>query len=294
VLGAEVQVTQSVVRDTQPASDGTFGRGMDLEDHREELIRSAVTLERVLVERNHEAGVFIVGSDATVRDSVIQNTLPRAQNMGNGRGLDIEDNGITLERSVVTVERTVVRGSYGVGLIVVGSDATVRDVVVEDVLVPPSQDAYGDGISVELAADTSAPAHLDLQDAVVRRTARMGVLVYDAQASLAGLSVRDVTGLPDGTYGDGVSLAAFQAAPEPSVLLDSTIANTVRAGVATFGDAAATVKGTAIDCSAFALTTNGPTGGLVDGGGNTCGCGDAEEICKIVGAMLTPPSPISE
>ena len=92
-----------------------------------------------------------------------------------------------------------------------------------------------------------------------------------------------------GLYGDGV------AAAEGTVdIRGAVIERSARAGVASFG-AAVTVGGSTFECNSIQLAMQSFVmlpASFTDGGGNHCGCGDAQGTCKTLSSSLEPPTPV--
>ncbi|KYF93029.1 hypothetical protein BE20_10395 [Sorangium cellulosum] len=68
VLGSDAVVEATVVRGTQPEGDGTLGRGIDIERG------ATLALRASTIEQNHEAGVVVFDSQATVEATVVRDT----------------------------------------------------------------------------------------------------------------------------------------------------------------------------------------------------------------------------
>ena len=69
VQGSQATIESTVVRDTQPRSDGTSGNGIWVQESPSTPGRASLWLRTSLVERNHDTGVFVSGSDATVEST---------------------------------------------------------------------------------------------------------------------------------------------------------------------------------------------------------------------------------
>ncbi|MBW2459571.1 MAG: hypothetical protein JRI68_34070, partial [Deltaproteobacteria bacterium] len=97
LLGVSATVDASVVRGTLPrASDQTAGRGLNIQSecastpgggNCDPAARSNVSLSRSLIEQNHDMGVYLVDSGATVDASVVRATWPQASDQDYGIGL---------------------------------------------------------------------------------------------------------------------------------------------------------------------------------------------------------------
>jgi hypothetical protein len=94
VLGSDVIVDTTVVRDTQPnVADGWDGRGMTVQPVCTETgcnpQTSIATITSSLIERNHEFGIDNAGSDITVESTVVRDTQPRSTGQFYGRGINV-------------------------------------------------------------------------------------------------------------------------------------------------------------------------------------------------------------
>jgi hypothetical protein len=67
---------------------GALWRGVDIEDA---LGPTSVGLHGSLIEEDHEVGVFVAGSTATLEGVVVRRNLPRANDPRGGRGIVIQD-----------------------------------------------------------------------------------------------------------------------------------------------------------------------------------------------------------
>jgi hypothetical protein len=70
VLASDAKLDDCVVRDTPPNFVGEYGRGVTIQQL--DGSRAAATIAGTLLERNQESGIFVVGADASVTDSVIR------------------------------------------------------------------------------------------------------------------------------------------------------------------------------------------------------------------------------
>lgn len=122
-----VEITDSVIRDTQPRTDGTNGRGIE--------ISAGATLygSGLVLEGNHDVGLFVLDDGrATLRDSAIRDTRPALDDSPGG-GVVVQ-HGATLVASDVVLE-----GNHNLGLFVGGTDATadLQDCAIRDTLGRP-------------------------------------------------------------------------------------------------------------------------------------------------------------
>jgi len=294
IAGSEAMLTGSVIRDTLPQqSDQLFGRGIDMQPHLNTNAPARVVVTGCLVEQNHEFGVFVAGSEATLTGSVIRDTLPRQSDQLFGRGINIQPELPSGAEARLFVTGSLVERAHEIGVFVAGSEATLEGVVIRDTLPQQSDQRGGRGISIQ-AHPNGAPARVAVTGSVVEHNYSFGVAVAESQATLAGLLVRDT--LPrasDGLYGDGI---AFVSEPNlaSGVITGSWVTESARAGLSSFG-AGVTLGGSALHCNTIDL--NGEVSYdlpfvFEDLGGNGCGRPEATGACKAISSGLAPPEPL--
>ncbi|KYF72885.1 hypothetical protein BE17_47975 [Sorangium cellulosum] len=92
VLAADAEIEATVVRATQPRSDGSFGRGISISKFVDLEGRSTASIRGSLVEQNHDVGVMVIGGDTTIEGTVVRAT--RSKRDGTfGDGIAVASNG---------------------------------------------------------------------------------------------------------------------------------------------------------------------------------------------------------
>jgi hypothetical protein len=306
--GSEILIEASVVRDTLPdmVHQGA-GRGIAIQrscpqGQCEDGLPGSGTVVGSLVERNHEAGVFI-GGQATIEGTLVRETLPRATDQRGGSGVSVESCGTndgctTPKRSGATLRGAVLERNQDASLLVMGSDVTLENTVVRDSLPQMVDQPYGRGINIQLSCYQGMcdPAHrsiVSLVHSVVERSHEIGLFVADSDVTLDATLIRDTVALADGTFGDGISVRA-DFTPTRVEVTGARIENSARAGFLSFG-ASVALESTVIGCAAFALageSSASMTFKFEDRGNNFCGCPSADGACKVVSAGLEPPLPL--
>lgn len=175
----------TLVQDVEPRPDGLFGRGVSVEVDPPSGFASSVAFDRVRVERTHEFGVFVVGSQATVVDTVIRDTRMRPADQAYGVGLGIQmsfENGTAAQASLRT---TTIEESHEIGIWVAGAVVDLEDVTVRDTKAI-GDGSYGDGILVSTAfwnyATVATSVHATRSR--VEGSARAGVSNFAADVSM--------------------------------------------------------------------------------------------------------------
>lgn len=199
-VGSDLQVDATVVRSTLPrATDQKYGDGFHIHlgcsDSGAGLVcdpavRANATVTGSLIERSHDVGLFVGGSDASVERTVVRDTLPSAADGLKGRGIGIQlacvatPMGLTCDpaaRSSVTMTASLVEQSYDAGIFVAGSDAHLEGLVVRATVPRASDGLFGDGVAV-VTVDAAGVA--TLSKSRIENSARAGVVSFGAQIAL--------------------------------------------------------------------------------------------------------------
>ena len=264
-----------------------------------------VTMRTSVVDQNHDIGLWVSGSEATVESSVIRRTAPNALYEDGGRGLSAQacfaDNGcMPTSHSLVTVRGSLVASNHDYGLFVSSSEASLIDSVVGDTVPREADQNRGRGVGVQYSCDAAggceatAGATMDVQGSLIENNHDLGFVVTGSVATIDRSIVRNTRPCAaDDLYGDGVALFSHLA-PATTTVTRSRIEDSSRGGLSNFGGAAS-LQGTLIRCAAFDL--NGETyedlePAFEDLGDNLCGCPEATEECRLVSAGLNPPDPV--
>jgi hypothetical protein len=104
--GSTLSIEESVVRDVQSASDGQWGRAVSVWVDPASMRRGTLDMHRTLVERNPEYGIYCVGCDATVEESLVRDTRPRASDGLVGYGVFAVANYETAQRATLSLRRS--------------------------------------------------------------------------------------------------------------------------------------------------------------------------------------------
>ncbi|KYF53313.1 hypothetical protein BE08_35950 [Sorangium cellulosum] len=202
-FGSDATIETTVVRGTQPLTDGTFGRGVSIRD------RGSLTLRASLLEQNHEAGVHVVGSDATIEATVVRATQP-AREGGPGRGIDVDEHATTHEPATLRLRSSLLEQNHEVGVHVVGSDATIEATVVR-ATQPGGAGKRGSGVVVRDTPTAKERATLALRSSLLEQNHENGALIVGAQATIESTIVRGTQANGEGEAGRGVMVGLNEA-----------------------------------------------------------------------------------
>ncbi len=218
-LAVAVSGSEQVLFDRVWVHDAA-GRGISAEAA---LGPTSLTVRGSLVEQNHQAGLFVMASEATIEGSVVRTTLPTAPDQPFARGIDIQgacvetDTGPVCDpaaRATVTVVGSVVEQNHDVGLRVSGSDATVEASVVRTTV--SAGQARGRGISIQvpcdvvptgIACDTTARANVVVTGSLVEQNHEYGLYVAGSDVTVEASVVRATwPRASDQRFGRGISI----------------------------------------------------------------------------------------
>ena len=197
-------VEASVVRDTEPDSNGV-GRGVNVEPHPTTGVPSTLLLRGSLVERSHELGVLVGGSDVTVETSVIRNA---------GRGLAAQAG---TNPATLLLRTSLIDQSHDIGVLIEGSEATIEAAVIRNTL-PDVMGGGGRAVGVQPNATSGAPSKLLLRSALLSQNHETAVFIQGSEATLESSVVADTQPDDNGTGGRGVSAQPHPTTDAPSTL----------------------------------------------------------------------------
>jgi hypothetical protein len=321
VDGADLSVYGSVVRTTKPrAYDQMTGIGINIQGSCATTSagvvcrpteRASASVSRSFIDQNH-AGLTITAADATVENSVIRNSLPSGADGKLGRGVSIQlacgESSMGLQcdftaRGTGHIISSVIEQSHQVGLFVTGADATLESSVLRTTQPQAVDQRGGNGMVLQLPCmetqagqqcEASVPSTATVTTSLIDEHHGFGLMISAADAQLDRSIVRATSTQAAGDiFGDGVAVFS-RVAPASITVTGASIQHSARAGLSSFG-ALVSLSDSHIQCAAFALageTHEGIASEIVDGGGNSCGCPNADAACKAVSVGLAPPERI--
>jgi hypothetical protein len=256
-IGAEVDVSGSVLRDTRAAlADDTFGVAMALQAVPLGGAPSSAQVRGSLIERNTAAGIFMIGSAATVERSVIRDTATQPSDDSSGEGVHVQPDGNN--RGSLTLTRSLVEASHTSGIGALGSDVVLNASVVRGTL----PNAAGlDGIGVGALEAPGQGSTLSIEDSVIENVYEAGVFVELSTLTMRHTRVERVhPQQSDGAAGFCVNVQNVSGAPPEALVERSSISD-----CASFGLIA---SGSQLSANNVTIADVGPTaeGGLFGDG----------------------------
>jgi hypothetical protein len=189
----------------------------------------SITLRGTLVEQNHEIGVAINSSNATLEASVVRNTQANVQGL-RGRGVNAQS--ATGAPSSLLLRGTLIEQSHEMGVAIDGSDATLEASVVRNVQ-PDGQGFGGRGVIVQ--STTGAPSSLLLRTSLVEQCHDVAVFIESSDATLEASVVRNTQPSAQGFGGRGVAVQSATGAPSSLLLRTSLVEQSREIGVSVNG-----------------------------------------------------------
>lgn len=214
VLGGSATITRALARGIRSDAQGQYGRGVQISNG------AAVTLEDVVVEGAHEAGVSVESSTLEAHRLVVRGTVPNDRGqygiglaaitqstvtIGDALVGGSADLGIQVNASQLTLDRLIVMGEGTDALGLIANDAGARVVLTRSWL----EDTAGSGLAA--GADSLVEAH----DVVVASTRLRGGIGSAIGATAGGHVVLDRVAVVDA---GGVGVIALRAALEATDL----------------------------------------------------------------------------
>lgn len=261
VSSATADIEGVAIRDTKPGPSLPGGEGIIVWDN--PLERSRATIRGCVVERNYNAGVLVLGSDATIEDTVVLDTVPHATIGMLGIGMDIEASIFRPERAVVTVRSSYVSRSGAMGMYVDASDVLVEDTVIRETSVTVPTDLGGRGIELH-CSEAAGPSRLTLRRSLLAHHEDLGLFIGGAEARVEDTRIQDMHVNPvlgDGGYGVSVQPGTLSLRGQLT-MEGSVVERALAVGIAVFGSDA-WIEGTALLDTRFDAPDLGGANGLL-------------------------------
>jgi len=284
-IGGIVHLEAVRIRDVSPWFDGTAGQGLLLQEAFDLWLPAGGSVNGLVVERAHEAGIAISGAMVPVEGALVLDTRERPTG-GFGRGIVVQDDLESSFGTTVTLSRSWVHGASEAGVGTLGGELEIQDVRVDDV----SAGGLDGGACFNFQPRPGLAGSVSVSGAHGEGCEGFGMLFFDTPGTASNVHLSDISALND-QFGDGVTVVVA-----PVDLTTMLIAGARRAGTATFG-AALSLQDVVVDCNPIDI--NGESHGMAsygvdDRGGNRCGCGAEERDCKVQSAGLEPPAPLEQ
>ncbi len=242
VSGSVLEGEGIVIRDVQPDGNGEMGRGLYLRADQATGKGTQATLRGAVMERNHDVGVYAIGSVATLEGIVVRDTLADAVSWG-GRGVSIQNKVELNLPADVTLVGSVVEDNGDHGLLAYGSALPLQNTAVRRT-APGSTGWDGRAVGVQLDIFAGAPGSLVLDHSQIQDNHGIGLFVAGSSLTMTRSAVVGTQPAPNGGLGRGLSIQSFTSSDGPSgaALTDSVLADNHEFG-AFIGDSEVSMDG---------------------------------------------------
>ena len=190
--GTSVELVEVEVVQTQFSVDGTWGRGIQINEG------ASLHAESCLFAENVQVGLSATdsGTEVVLQDMEVRDTQPLPDGT-DGRGIEVSG-GARLQAVSCLVEGNA---EFGIFASNEGTEVVLQGVEVRDTK-PSHYGTGGQGINVQEGA------RLEASECAVEGNTGVGIIAgYEGtEVVLQGVDVRDTQPLPDGTFGRGIEV----------------------------------------------------------------------------------------
>lgn len=196
---AEVTIEASAIRDTRPLPTTPSGRGVAVQRTTASDPPSVLHLLGSVLERNHNAGLHVEQSEATIEGSLVRDTLAAPAN-ANAQGAWVDTRSPDAPRATLRVRSSAFERN---GIVSVGSDLTVEQTTLrgtreDESAAPGGLSTLGAAIVAASYPGTHVRASAAITDSLIDDSQGIGVVITGADATLAGSIVRGTVPGPMG------------------------------------------------------------------------------------------------
>jgi hypothetical protein len=241
VEGSDLVMEATVIRDT---FHPVFGWGIAAQNDARGAPAS-VEVRTSVIERSHDSGVFVGGSDVVLERSVVRETLPNSDLEG-GTGIGVQSSEVTGGPSTLVLRSSLVQANHAAGCYLQGSIGEIETTLIRDTRPQKADGWFGRGVDV---ADDPAGARstLTLRDSIIERSHEIGLVIDRSDATIDNVAVRDTQPRGyDGAFGRGVQIESAGGSVAVAAISRSAIERNRDVGIAVV-NAAVTIDSTVVE-----------------------------------------------
>ena len=239
--GAEIVVEATMIGDVE-ASEAESFRGYGLVAQHPPAVdsRAQLTVVDSVIERTHEVGVFVAGSDVEATGLLVEHTRhvtpsdPSLPELLGGRAFEVQRDHLEVADATGALLGCRFTSNEEAGLVVNGGVVVAEGIAIED--TTPLGDFFGRGVVVQ--PDVSGVGgDVVVDSSIVVEATEVGVFVQGSSAVLDGVLIENTRARPDGALGVGldVELAVAAGLRGSAALVDSRIDGAVTSAVTAYG-----------------------------------------------------------
>jgi hypothetical protein len=194
VIGSELDLRASVIRDTQVDADGDNGAGLLVTESEAGLPSRATALGTVF-EQCRAWGVYVASSELELEASVVRDVEATPRLASWGRGIQLAPADASIRRSRGVLRWSLIEGVHDAGIFAWSADVDIHGVVIRDV-EPASQDPRaGHGIVAAGGPEGEIdPARVLVVGSRIEQVRAVGIGADNSELRIIGTLVREVTG----------------------------------------------------------------------------------------------------
>jgi hypothetical protein len=216
VLGSDLQLEGTLIRDTRPMSPRLPGGvGIRIDDAWPDP-PSKILVQSSVLERNVSGGIGGTGADVTVEDTVVRDvTLDAVNDIAFGVGVNYGGGGA--QPSTLVVRRTLIDRVANTGVFLRSAQGSLEHTRVRATDAAADGGDYGSGLLATTEPSAGLTARLVVRSCVIEGSRGVGVHAVGADVDMEGTAVRDTQPAPGGDFGIGAAFAGLVDPGAPQV-----------------------------------------------------------------------------
>ncbi|MFH2010968.1 MAG: hypothetical protein ABI333_30490 [bacterium] len=234
--GPDTTVTDTVVGDTLPDSDGSMGRGITASCSADLGVCGRLDVVGSVLARNRSVGVYARGVDVTVTSTVVRDTQLRQSDSDEGHGVGVHCDETLDQCGTLSVTNSKVAGNRTMGIFSLGVDTDITASLVRDTAPDASGDA-GHGVRAQCDPLTRHCGRLTVSASLVEANTAAGVSAIGADLAVRSTVVSDTLPMPSGVNGPGIAAQCATNIPRCGTLevTSSLITGNTDVGISAYG-----------------------------------------------------------
>jgi hypothetical protein len=207
VSGSKATIEQVVVENISANLDQERrGNGVVAQPHPTTGLRPDITVRASLIDHATDHGLFLGGADVVLEGVLVRETQP-LPSLERGRGVSIQSEPSTDQRASATIRGCAVRNNDEVGLFIVGSDATIEGLLIDETQAMALDDTLGIGFAVQDDQVSGERADVAVVGSVVEHNVFGGIFAVGSDVVVERTRVSDSLAAMDGSgFGRGINI----------------------------------------------------------------------------------------
>jgi hypothetical protein len=166
-----------------------------------------------VIEHNHEVGVFVSNSGATIEASVVRATQPTSMDIG-GHGIDVYSEPVPGSPATLVLRTALVEQHRESSVLVSSAEATIEATVIRATALG-STEPYGRGLTVQPhSMMISVPSTLSMTTSLIEDSHEVGLSISASTGTVESTAVRNALR----ASGRGVAVEAEDTTLAPSAV----------------------------------------------------------------------------